>query len=241
MKNSINESSSILVQIVGFLFQLSSKKSITKDIHWLVFVFLLLGFNTSVNAELDKHNPQNNKEILSSTTRGKITDRNGEVLANNIQMLDIWVNPREWNQGQTSWKGLMVLLSLNEKEFSQKISESKKQDKTFIYLKRKVDLDIEQQINSLAVKGVYQKRVYFRSYPHGEFTSQLVGVTNIDDIGQEGLERHFEEYLKPSDQAQENQNKQDLQLSIDLVYFFSGIVIITIRSCNNQYMFFIIR
>lgn len=118
-------------------------------------------------------------------TRGKIMDRNGLVLATSLPVRAIWAVPEdvpEVDPGKL--RELARLLEISEKELSKKLSE----DKSFVYLKRQVLPDVAEKIAHLKIEGVHQTGEYKRFYPEGEAMAHIVGFTNVEDRGQEGME-----------------------------------------------------
>lgn len=119
-------------------------------------------------------------------TRGKILDRNGLVLATSLPVRAIWAIPADVpdDLGADKLDALGKLLGMTTKELKAKLSE----DKTFVYVKRQVPLDVAEQVAKLDIPGVYQRGEYKRFYPEGEITAHLIGFTNVEDEGQEGVE-----------------------------------------------------
>ncbi|KWR87657.1 peptidoglycan D,D-transpeptidase FtsI family protein [Cupriavidus sp. IDO] len=119
-------------------------------------------------------------------TRGKILDRNGLVLATSLPVKAIWAVPEDVpNQVEAAKiRQLARLLDMSEKELSRKLSE----DKSFVYLKRQVLPDAADKIAELKIEGIHQTREYKRFYPEGEAMAHIVGFTNVEDRGQEGVE-----------------------------------------------------
>ncbi|WP_373378588.1 peptidoglycan D,D-transpeptidase FtsI family protein [Cupriavidus nantongensis] len=119
-------------------------------------------------------------------TRGKILDRNGLVLATSLPVKAIWAVPEDVpNQVEAGKiRQLARLLGMSEKELSKKLSE----DKGFVYLKRQVLPDVADKIAALKIDGIHQTREYKRFYPEGEAMAHIVGFTNVEDRGQEGVE-----------------------------------------------------
>ncbi|AST28349.1 penicillin-binding protein 2 [Ralstonia pseudosolanacearum] len=119
-------------------------------------------------------------------TRGKILDRNGLVLATSLPVKAIWAVPEDVPNtvpGEDMQK-LAKLLGMSNKDLAGKLGE----DKGFVYLKRQVLPDIADQIAGLKIDGIYQTREYKRFYPEGEAMAHIVGFTNVEDKGQEGME-----------------------------------------------------
>ncbi|GAB2907040.1 penicillin-binding protein 2 [Paraburkholderia jirisanensis] len=119
-------------------------------------------------------------------TRGKILDRNGLVLATSLPVRAIWAIPEAVpdDLGADKLKDLGKLLDMSDKELRAKLSE----DKTFVYVKRQVPVDVAGQVAALDIPGIYQRNEYKRFYPEGEITAHLIGFTNVEDEGQEGVE-----------------------------------------------------
>ncbi|MGH8788726.1 MAG: peptidoglycan D,D-transpeptidase FtsI family protein [Cupriavidus necator] len=119
-------------------------------------------------------------------TRGKILDRNGLVLATSLPVKAIWAVPEDVpNQVEAAKiRQLAKLLGMSEKDLGKKLSE----DKGFVYLKRQVLPDVADKIAALKIDGIHQTREYKRFYPEGEAMAHIVGFTNVEDRGQEGVE-----------------------------------------------------
>ncbi|SOY50813.1 division-specific transpeptidase, penicillin-binding protein 3 [Cupriavidus taiwanensis] len=119
-------------------------------------------------------------------TRGKILDRNGLVLATSLPVKAIWAVPEDVpNQVEAAKiRQLARLLGMSEKDLGKKLSE----DKGFVYLKRQVLPDVADKIAALKIEGIHQTREYKRFYPEGEAMAHIVGFTNVEDRGQEGVE-----------------------------------------------------
>jgi len=119
-------------------------------------------------------------------TRGKILDRNGLVLATSLPVRAIWAIPESVpdDLGADKLADLAKLLDMTQPELRKKLSE----DKTFVYVKRQVPVDIAAKVEALNIPGIYQRNEYKRFYPEGEITAHLIGFTNVEDEGQEGVE-----------------------------------------------------
>ncbi|WP_321844707.1 peptidoglycan D,D-transpeptidase FtsI family protein [Paraburkholderia bannensis] len=126
------------------------------------------------------------RTIELPATRGKILDRNGLVLATSLPVRAIWAIPEAVpdDLGADKLNQLGKLLDMSSKDLRAKLSE----DKTFVYVKRQVPLDVAQQITALDIPGIYQRNEYKRFYPEGDVTAHLIGFTNVEDEGQEGVE-----------------------------------------------------
>ena len=125
--------------------------------------------------------------------RGIIQDRNGEPLAVSTQVESVWVNPQELGGEQQRIPELAALLELDAGKVKRMLAS--RADREFVYLQRHVDPALAEQVAALKLPGVYLQREYRRYYPAGEVAAQIVGFTNIDDLGQEGLELAYEDWL----------------------------------------------
>ncbi|MGO1394411.1 MAG: peptidoglycan D,D-transpeptidase FtsI family protein [Halomonas sp.] len=125
--------------------------------------------------------------------RGMITDRNGEPLAISTPVVTIWANPQELPEDAIQRIVLAQALGMSLDEFEARVERFS--DHEFMYLRRQLTPAVAQQILDLRTPGVYQQREYKRYYPAGEVAAQLLGVTNVDDVGQEGLELSYQPYL----------------------------------------------
>ncbi len=123
-------------------------------------------------------------------TRGKILDRHGEPLAISTPVDSVWVNPRELNRNSVTWSKLLDLLGLDDARTAKLLDA--RAAKEFVYLKRRVTPATSDAVRELAIDGVRLRREYKRYYPAAEVAAHVLGVTNVDDVGQEGLELAYE-------------------------------------------------
>ena len=142
-------------------------------------------------------NAQGDARTIRSETipayRGVISDRNGEPLAVSTPVASVWLNPRQMIDVEQDYRSLSKLIDIPVKKITRKITQHA--NKGFIYLRRQVSPSVADQIMALGLKGVYSQQEYKRYYPVGEVASHLVGFTNIDDQGQEGMELAFDDWL----------------------------------------------
>ncbi|MBV8909834.1 MAG: penicillin-binding protein 2 [Gammaproteobacteria bacterium] len=131
--------------------------------------------------------------------RGTITDRFGEPLAVSTPVDSLWVNPRELAAATDQIPRLAAALRLDRQELARRVTSSL--DREFLYLARHLQPSEAARIKGLGIPGVYSAREYRRYYPAGEVTGHLLGFTNIDDAGQEGLELAFDHWLAGEDGA----------------------------------------
>jgi len=128
-----------------------------------------------------------------SAHRGTITDRNGEPLAISTPVDSIWANPRELAVAVDEVPQFARALDMDSELLMRRITRS--MDKEFLYLKRHLSPEQAHRVLALELPGVNVMREYRRYYPAGEVTGHLVGFTNVDDEGQEGLELAFNHWL----------------------------------------------
>ncbi|MBY0453612.1 MAG: penicillin-binding protein 2 [Burkholderiaceae bacterium] len=128
--------------------------------------------------------------------RGKIVDRNGLILASSVPAASIWAIPEDVDEDEpgvpAKLKELARLIEMPLAELQAKLADD---DKTFVWLKRQLDWDVGQQVAALGIKGIYQRKEYKRQYPEGESSAHVVGFTNVEDKGQEGMELAFNDLL----------------------------------------------
>ncbi|GJI95351.1 peptidoglycan synthetase FtsI [Duganella caerulea] len=118
-------------------------------------------------------------------TRGKITDRDGQVLASSVPVKAIWAIPDDVQDAPPAkLKELARLLDMSNAELQKKLDS----DRGFVYLKRQVEQDVADQITKLGIDGIQTRKEYKRFYPQGEVTTHVVGFTNVEDVGQESME-----------------------------------------------------
>ena len=134
------------------------------------------------------------REIPIATSRGMITDRNGEPLAISSPVESIWANPKELLKSPSRLPALARALGMPQDELASRLSQ--RAGKEFVYLKRRINPDEAARILALDIPGVASQREYRRFYPQGEAVAHVLGFTNIDDRGQEGLELAFDDWLR---------------------------------------------
>ena len=128
--------------------------------------------------------------------RGRILDRNGLILASSVPAASIWAIPEDVETTdpavQAKLKQMAKLMDMPYQVLSAKLDE---EDKSFVWVKRQLDWDLGQKIKALDVKGIYLRKEYKRQYPEGEPVAHVVGFTNVEDHGQEGMELAFDKDL----------------------------------------------
>ncbi|MCV2368377.1 peptidoglycan D,D-transpeptidase FtsI family protein [Roseateles oligotrophus] len=117
-------------------------------------------------------------------SRGRINDRGGNVLAASVAVPSVWAIPKEVDTDPEKRKALAKILGWSNAELERKLDPATR----FVWLQRQADDQVAAQIKALGLKGVFQDREYKRKYPEGEAAAHVVGFTNIEDKGQEGIE-----------------------------------------------------
>ncbi|QNK68000.1 peptidoglycan D,D-transpeptidase FtsI family protein [Variovorax sp. PAMC26660] len=168
----------------------------------IAFGFLLLAARAAYVQIFNNDFFQHQGEVRYQRTlelpanRGRILDRNGLILASDIPAPSIWAIPEDIERDdpvvQGKLKEAAKLLGMPQKEFDKKLAD---EDKTFVWLKRQVDQAVAKQVTALNIKGIYLRRDYRRQYPEGEAAAHVAGFTNVENIGQEGIELAFEKEL----------------------------------------------
>lgn len=174
--------------------------------------------------------------IEMPANRGRILDRSGMVLATSVPVPSVWAIPKDFAADVSQRKALARLLEMKPLELEQRLEGGR----NFAWLKRQVDAERWSAVQALGIKGVHQVGEYRRKYPEGESAAHIVGFTNIEERGQEGIELAFQEALQGRDGSRavvkdrlgrviEDRGEQidpvdgrDIQLSIDSkVQFFA--------------------
>ena len=120
--------------------------------------------------------------------RGRILDRNGLLLATSVLAPSIWAIPEDVDATPAQLAQLARLLDMPLADLKKRLDD---EDKTFVWLKRQVDEPVAQKIAELNIKGIYHRKEYKRKYPEGEAAAHVVGFTNVENHGQEGVELSF--------------------------------------------------
>jgi len=124
--------------------------------------------------------------------RGIISDRRGEPLAVSTPVASLWANPRELEITPEQIQALASILDKNPDQLARLLTDKRK---AFVYVERLVEPHKAQQAKALNIEGLHAKPEYRRYYPAGEVTAHMLGVTNIEDQGQEGLELAYQTWL----------------------------------------------
>ncbi|MCS7100676.1 MAG: penicillin-binding protein 2 [Burkholderiaceae bacterium] len=126
-------------------------------------------------------------------TRGKITDRNGVVLAASAAARAVWASPEDVQATPQQLAELARLLKMPSAELTRRLNE----DRKFVYLARQLEPAVAQQIAALRIPGIGQHQAFKRHYPEGPVAAHVVGFTDVEDRGQEGMELALEAQLAP--------------------------------------------
>ena len=126
-------------------------------------------------------------------TRGRVLDRSGQLLATSVPVPSVWAIPKDLKATPEQRRQLAKLLGMGHAELDQRLASG---SASFAWLRRQIDTDTWAQIDKLGIKGVYQSREFRRRYPEGESAAHVVGFTNLEDQGQEGVELAFQRQLQ---------------------------------------------
>ncbi len=134
------------------------------------------------------------RTMLIPAHRGLITDRNGEPLAVSAPVATIWADPLRTDLQHTGLSRLSHLLEIPSQSLMADLRDNR--ERRFMYLKRQVTPELAEAVDELDIPGIHVDREYKRYYPAGEVTTHLVGFTNVDGEGQEGLELAYNQSLR---------------------------------------------
>jgi cell division protein FtsI (penicillin-binding protein 3) len=206
----------------------------------VAFVFVGLAARAAYIQIIDSENlvQQGDNRTLrtrnSTAHRGLILDRNGEQLAVSIPVQAVWADPKIIHdknglEDKRKWKAMANVLDLDYQELLARVSDPARR---FKYIKRQLSPAMSSYVKNLGIPGVYLRDESKRYYPNGEASAHLVGFTDVEDNGLEGIEKLYNELLKGTPDkrkirrdakgrqvellAQEvGKKSQDLQLTID--------------------------
>ena len=125
-------------------------------------------------------------------SRGRILDRNGMILATSVVAQSVWADPEDVDRNHPGLRDAARLLGMPLAELQRRLDVG---EKNFVWIKRQVDEPVARQVQALGIKGLYLRKEYKRQYPQGEAVAHVVGFTNVEDRGQEGVELAFEREL----------------------------------------------
>lgn len=124
-------------------------------------------------------------------TRGRVVDRNGDVLAVSTPVKSIWAIPEDVDLKPAQARKLAELLDMDVRDLTRKLAT----EKDFVYLKRQIAPDVAQRVAAMSLPGIHEQKEYRRYYPGGDVMAHMLGFTGVDDKGQEGIELAFESQL----------------------------------------------
>ncbi|OGT98439.1 MAG: cell division protein [Gammaproteobacteria bacterium RIFOXYB2_FULL_38_6] len=166
----------------------------------ILFILALILMGRLIDLNLVQHSfllKQSQARILRTVSipayRGMIVDRNGQPLAVSTPVDSVWINPQEFSPSTHELFNLAKLLNLSADNIAAKEKENTHRE--FVYLERDLPPETANRIRALNISGVYFQREYKRYYPEGEVNAHVIGFTNIDDQGQEGLELAYNSWL----------------------------------------------
>jgi cell division protein FtsI (penicillin-binding protein 3) len=174
---------------------------------YLILFFIVLAvaglmFRIYDLAVLDQHflRHQGDERVLrlvsSPSFRGMIMDRNGFPLAVSTSVFSVWMNPEEFYPLEEDLNELSRLVDIKPTNITSTAKLNVKKKREFVYLKRSISPELASQIKTLNIPGIYLQQEYRRYYPEGEMTAHVIGFTNVDDQGQEGIELGYNAWLK---------------------------------------------
>ena len=133
--------------------------------------------------------------IEMPASRGRIVDRNGLILAASVPAPSIWAIPKDLEGNAASRARLATLLGMTSAALENRLAENQ----NFVWLRRQVDDPVAKAVRGLGIKGIHEVREYKRKYPEGEAAAHVVGFTNVEERGQEGIELAFQKELAGRD------------------------------------------
>jgi len=210
-------------------------------VSFIILVFAGIGTRAAYLQVIDSENLRyqgdlrSKRTIVSSAPRGNIVDRHGTALAVSVPVETVWTDAKVVHQqnGLADKQRWQALADVLDKPVEKLLAAVKDPSRRFVYLKRQISPAQANYIKQLKIPGIYLKASSRRYYPTGEITSHVVGFTNIDDKGQNGIERSFDDWLTGSpvkrkvrksrdgmvverlNTVEEGENANDVMISID--------------------------
>ncbi|MBX3607952.1 MAG: penicillin-binding protein 2 [Piscinibacter sp.] len=135
------------------------------------------------------------RQLDLPASRGRIVDRNGQILAASVPAPSLWVLPKDFEASAAQRRALAKLLGMTPGELDRRLDDNP----NFIWLRRQVDEQVARDAMALNLKGLHQVREYKRKYPEGEASAHVIGFTNAEEHGQEGVELSFDAQLAGRD------------------------------------------
>ena len=137
------------------------------------------------------------RTVAVPSHRGRIVDRNGVALAVSTPVDSVWVNPQELDTRGADWQRVLRVLGVDPARTAQMLAQ--RREREFVYIKRHLPPAQAASVRATEVPGVYLQREYRRYYPSAEMLGHLLGFTDVDDRGQEGVELAFDDTLQGQD------------------------------------------
>jgi cell division protein FtsI (penicillin-binding protein 3) len=132
------------------------------------------------------------RTLVLPASRGRILDRHGVVLATSVPAPSVWAIPRDFEADVAQRKALSTLLGMTSTELKERTAG----DGEFAWLRRQVDDAVWAEVKALGIKGVHRHGEFKRRYPEGEAAAHVVGFTDVEESGQEGIELAFQKELQ---------------------------------------------
>lgn len=142
----------------------------------------------------DQADARHLRVVSIAAHRGMILDRRGQPLAVSTPVDSVWANPQALAPAREQLPALCKLLDMDIAQLQRILAE--RSEREFVYLKRHISPELAARVKEVGAPGVFLDREYRRYYPDGEVTAHIVGFTDIDDVGQEGTELAYEEWLR---------------------------------------------
>jgi len=139
-------------------------------------------------------NQRHSRVLKDNSHRGMILDRFGAPLAVSTPVDSVWANPETLAENRKDWGRLGTLLGLSARELRDLLARN--EGREFMYLRRHVPPPLAEQVMALGIDGVALQREYRRYYPLGPVAGHVIGFTNVDDQGQEGIELAYDGWLR---------------------------------------------
>ena len=133
------------------------------------------------------------RQVEIPTMRGRIVDRNGQPLAVSTPVESVWAHPGELLQAADRIPLLASVLDEDPEAIQRRLSQ--RADRQFVWIIRRIRPELAERVRGLEIPGVFLQREYKRFYPTGQVSAQVLGMTNIDEVGQEGLELAYDSWL----------------------------------------------
>ncbi|HQL44143.1 MAG TPA: penicillin-binding transpeptidase domain-containing protein [Spirochaetota bacterium] len=188
---------------------ISHKRRILLTLVFVSFIAIVLIFNVTRLHFSRKVIVQNKNDTIK---RGDIVDVNGYPLALSVYKYSIYADPRKVDNPEEVAQKLSSVITIPYDELKDLLTR----DKHFVWIKRKIDDAILQQVKQLSLPGIYYKKEYARVYPEGSMAAQVLGFVNIDNIGLEGIEYKYNDILLSGDSSWNEENKGlTVQLTLD--------------------------